>query len=73
MFLAGEIERREALSSSCIANAHQAFIDEGYMQVETSTKEVAKKVALVSSFDDVRTVKTIEERIAIYLSGTWQD
>lgn len=63
MYLAGEIERREALSSSSLANAFQSFVDEGYLQITDS-----KKLALVSSFADATTVRTIENRVSVYLT-----
>jgi glycerol-3-phosphate O-acyltransferase len=68
MHLAGEIERREALSSRCIDNAFQSFIDQGYLQ-QTDTK----KLGLVSSFADAVTVRAIENRITAYLNRRSED
>jgi glycerol-3-phosphate O-acyltransferase len=68
MHLAGEIERREALSSRCIENAFQSFVDQGYLQT-TDTK----KLALVSSFADTVTVRAIENRIMAYLTRRSED
>lgn len=63
MYLAGEIERREALSSRCLDNAYQSFIDQGYLQ-----QTDGKKLGLVSSFADAVTVRAIESRIVAYLT-----
>ncbi|PKN32064.1 MAG: hypothetical protein CVU63_20685, partial [Deltaproteobacteria bacterium HGW-Deltaproteobacteria-20] len=68
MHLAGEIERREALSSRSIENALQSFLDQGYLE-----QTEAKKVALVSSFADQAAVRTIETRIMAYLTRRSED
>ncbi len=67
MHLAGEIQRREALSSRCLNNAFQAFIDQGYLQSN------GKKLVLVSSFADAVTVRAIENRIVAYLTRRMAD
>lgn len=63
MFLAGEIERKEALSGRCIENALLSFGDQGYVR----TQEAGKRIELVSSFADVDAVKAIEQGIANFL------
>ncbi len=62
MFLAGEVERREAISRPVIENAYAAFIDQGYV----TRKE--GKIALPESFATADAVRTIEARIAGYLT-----
>ena len=68
MFLAGEIERREALSGRCLENAFQSLLDQGYLR-----QADGKKLALVSSFADPATVRAIEGRIASYLDRRSSD
>ncbi len=68
MHLAGEIERREALSSRAIENALQSFLDQGYLE-----QTEAKKLALVSSFADQAAVRTLETRIMAYLTRRSED
>ncbi len=63
MFLAGEIERKEALSGRCIENALLSFADQGYVR----TQEAGKRIELVSSFADADAVKAIEQGIANFL------
>jgi len=63
MFLAGEIERKEALSGRCIENALLSFVDQGYVR----TQDAGKKIELVSSFADADAVKAIEHGIADFL------
>ena len=63
MYLAGELERREALSGSCLGNAFLALHEQGYLLHE----EGGKKLALASSFADTEAVRAIEARIASYL------
>jgi glycerol-3-phosphate O-acyltransferase len=62
MFLSGEIVRREAVSRPVIENAYSAFIDQGYVA------RVDGKVALPESYATPNAVRTIESRIAGYLS-----
>ena len=61
MFLAGEVERREAVSRPLFENAQMAFVDQGYV---TRTDG---KLGLAASYDDAAAVKTIEARIAGFL------
>jgi glycerol-3-phosphate O-acyltransferase len=61
MYLAGEIERREAVSKPILQNALLAFKDEGYVQQREG------KFLLTASFDSPDTVQAIEARIAGYL------
>lgn len=61
MFLAGEIELREAVSRPVIDNAFLAFVDQGYL-ARTDGKYV-----LPESYATAEAVKTIEARIASYL------
>ncbi|MET0388176.1 MAG: 1-acyl-sn-glycerol-3-phosphate acyltransferase [Polyangiales bacterium] len=61
MFLAGEIERHEAISKPILQNALMAFKDEGYVQQREG------KYQLTSSFDSADAVPAIEARIAGYL------
>jgi len=61
MFLAGAIERREALSRPVFENAYASFVDQGYL---TRTDG---KVALAPSYSDPETVETIERKIAGFL------
>ena len=58
MFLAGEIARREAVSSPMLENAYTSFIDQGYLS------RVEGKLALTPSFATASAVATIESRIA---------
>jgi glycerol-3-phosphate O-acyltransferase len=62
MFLAGEIERREAVSRPIIENAYAAFIDQGYVA------RVEGKIGLPESYATANAVRTIESRIAGFLS-----
>jgi glycerol-3-phosphate O-acyltransferase len=59
MCLAGEIERREALSTPCIENAFQSLIDQGYLRPEEG-----RRLSLASSFRDPEAVRAIERQIA---------
>lgn len=60
MYLAGEIERREAVSKPIVLNALLAFKDEGYVSQREG------KYQLTASFDSLDTVQAIEARIAGY-------
>src|ERR1700712_805130 len=64
MYLAGEIERREAVSKPILQNALLAFKDEGYLQFREG------KFSLTTSFDSADAVRTIEGRITGYLELT---
>ncbi|MDP9000691.1 MAG: hypothetical protein M3O46_11325, partial [Myxococcota bacterium] len=58
MFLAGEIARREAISSPMLENAYASFIDQGYVS------RTDGKLALSPSFATASAVATIEARVA---------
>jgi glycerol-3-phosphate O-acyltransferase len=58
MFLAGEIARREAVSSPMLENAYASFIDQGYLS------RTDGKLALTASYATPSAVATIETRIA---------
>jgi glycerol-3-phosphate O-acyltransferase len=62
MFLAGEIERREAISSPLIENAYAAFVNQGYVA------RADGKIQLPESYATQEAVRTIESRIASYLT-----
>ncbi len=61
MFLAGEIERREAISRPLIENAFSAFVDQGYLA------RLEGKIGLPESYATPSAVRTIESRIAGFL------
>lgn len=61
MFLAGEIQRREAVSRPVIENALAAFVDQGYVS------RTDGKLALAESWATADAVKTIEGRVAGFL------
>ena len=61
MFLAGEIERREAVSRPLFENAQMAFVDQGYLT------RIEGKLGLATSYDMQAAVKTIETRVAGFL------
>jgi glycerol-3-phosphate O-acyltransferase len=62
MFLAGEIARREAVSQPIIENAYAAFVDQGYVARSEG------KIFLPESYATADAVRTIEGRIAGYLT-----
>jgi glycerol-3-phosphate O-acyltransferase len=64
MFLAGEIARREAVSQPIIENAYSAFVDQGYVA------RAEGKILLPESYATADAVRTIEGRIAGYLTKT---
>jgi glycerol-3-phosphate O-acyltransferase len=59
MFLAGEIARREAVSSPMLENAYASFVDQGYV-----SRQGGGKLALTASYATAGAVATIEARIA---------
>lgn len=61
MFLAGEIECREAVNRPVIDNAFLAFVDQGYLGRSDG------KYVLPESYATAEAVRTIEARIASYL------
>jgi glycerol-3-phosphate O-acyltransferase len=62
MFLAGEIERSEAVSQPVFQNAFLTFVEQGYLQRSTD------KLALFESFVSEAAVQTIESRVTAYLA-----
>jgi glycerol-3-phosphate O-acyltransferase len=63
MFLAGEIARREAVSSPMLENAYASFNDQGYVSRSEG------KLALTASYATTSAVATIEARIAAMRAG----
>lgn len=63
MFLAGEIERREAVSRPVIENAISSFVDLSYVN------RTEGKVSLPESYASADAVATIEARIGAFLPG----
>jgi glycerol-3-phosphate O-acyltransferase len=61
MFLAGEIELREAVSKPLIQNALLGFREEGYLEQAPDSK-----LALAQSFANVEAASTIEGRLTGY-------
>ncbi|MBS2019440.1 MAG: 1-acyl-sn-glycerol-3-phosphate acyltransferase [Deltaproteobacteria bacterium] len=61
MFLAGELELREAVCRPVIDNALLAFVDQGYLG------RAEGKFVLPESYGTAETVRTIESRIASFL------
>lgn len=61
MFLAGELERREAVSRPVLENAYAAFVDQGYVGRQDG------KLVLTESYASATAVRTIEARIAGFL------
>jgi glycerol-3-phosphate O-acyltransferase len=57
MFLAGELQRREAISRPLLENAYASFVDQGYLS------RADGKYALTPSFASPVAVATIEARI----------
>jgi len=62
MFLAGEIERREAVSRPTIENAYLAFADQGYISVSQG------KISLAESFATAAAVGAIESKLTGYFA-----
>jgi glycerol-3-phosphate O-acyltransferase len=67
MFLAGDIERSEAVSRPAIENAFSAFVEQGYVT------RADGKLALAESFSSEDAVPAIEGRIAGYLARRVSD
>ncbi len=61
MFLAGEIERSEAVTQPTLENAFAAFAEQGYLERKEG------KLALAASFASEEAAQTIEARVASYL------
>jgi glycerol-3-phosphate O-acyltransferase len=62
MFLAGEIERREAVCGPVVENAALAFIDQGYL------RRTSGKLSLCESYASAEAARTIEAKIASYVT-----
>ena len=60
LYLAGEVERREAVSRGILENAFSAFVDEGYLV------RVDGKYALADSFNTPEALKAVERRIGLF-------
>jgi len=60
-FLAGELERNEAVSKSILANAFQAFVDHGFLAMRDN------KLDLADSFASDAGVRTISERLKTFI------
>jgi glycerol-3-phosphate O-acyltransferase len=67
MFLAGEIERREAISRPTLENAYLAFADQGYLLVSQG------KASLPESFATPAAVRAIESKIVGYFTTEVQN
>ncbi len=67
MFLAGEIERREAVSSPILENAYLAFVDQGYVARSEG------KLTLPASLATADAVRTVEAKIAGFLTRRSSD
>ena len=61
MHLAGEIQRREAVSQAILENAYAAFVDHGYLARGDG------KLALAESFASPDAVRTVEAKVAEFL------
>ncbi|WP_394822338.1 1-acyl-sn-glycerol-3-phosphate acyltransferase [Pendulispora albinea] len=63
LYLAGEIERREAISAPLMENAFASFVDQGYLT------RVDGKLKLAESYATADAVRTVEARIAGFLES----
>jgi glycerol-3-phosphate O-acyltransferase len=61
MYLAGEVERREALTQPILENAFAAFVDQGYLVRNDG------KLALSPTYESPEAAATIEARVAAFL------
>jgi glycerol-3-phosphate O-acyltransferase len=61
MFLAGEIEKREAVSRPVLENAFGSFVDQGYLARSDG------KLSLTASYVTADAVRTIEAKITAFL------
>jgi glycerol-3-phosphate O-acyltransferase len=66
MFLAGEIDRREAISKPLVQNAYEALIDERYLQRDGVRLELAEE------HRSVKGAAAIEARISAFMGGAAQ-
>ncbi|WP_394837437.1 1-acyl-sn-glycerol-3-phosphate acyltransferase [Pendulispora rubella] len=64
LYLAGEIERREAISAPLMENAFSSFVDQGYLT------RLDGKLKLAESYATADAVRTVESRIAGFLEST---
>jgi glycerol-3-phosphate O-acyltransferase len=62
MFLAGDIQRREAVSGPLIENALSAFVDLEYLNRSDG------KLELPESYASTETVRTIEAKVAGFIA-----
>jgi glycerol-3-phosphate O-acyltransferase len=60
MFLAAEIQRREAVSRQGLENAALAFVDQGYLRRHEG------RYVLSASYETAEAVRTIEAKIALF-------
>jgi glycerol-3-phosphate O-acyltransferase len=60
-FLAGEIERREAVSKSILANAFQAFVDHGFLTLRDN------KLDLADAFASEQGAREVSDRLRTFL------
>ncbi|WP_394847951.1 1-acyl-sn-glycerol-3-phosphate acyltransferase [Pendulispora brunnea] len=63
LYLAGEIERREAISAPLMENAFSSFVDQGYLT------RLDGKLKLAESYATADAVRTVEARIAGFLES----
>jgi len=63
LYLAGEIERREAISAPLMENAFASFVDQGYLT------RLDGKLRLAESYATADAVRTVEARIAGFLES----
>jgi hypothetical protein len=64
MYLAGELNCREAVSKPLVLGAHSALIDFGYVRSR------AGKLELTDTFNSLAAVAEIERWIAAYVDGS---
>jgi glycerol-3-phosphate O-acyltransferase len=61
MYLAGEIERREAVSKPLVENALLAFADQGYLRADHG------KLELAAEYRSAEAIRAVEAGLAVYL------
>jgi glycerol-3-phosphate O-acyltransferase len=64
MYLAGDVQRREAISKPVLQNALLAFVDFGYIRFREG------KLVLSDTFNSLRAVAEIEHWISAYVDGS---
>jgi len=62
-FLAGEIERSEAVSKSILANAFQAFVDHGFLTSRDN------KLDLADAFASEQGARELADRLRTFMPG----